>query len=248
MKKVLITGASSGIGYSLAEIYAENGYYLILVARREKELGLLKEKLEKEYRVKVEVEVMDLAIKENVKILWEKYKDIDILINNAGFGIYSKFVEYEIEKDFDMINLNISSLVYLTKLYGNSMKRGDKIINIGSTAGFQPVPFMGVYGASKSFVVDFTLAIAQEIKNIDIVLFCPGETQTEFQKVANRPKSSVLRGKIPSSDEVAKYLFDESDKGKTFIIWGKYNKILLFFQKFLSKEISAKIIYKTQER
>jgi len=248
MKKVLITGASSGIGYSLAEIYAENGYDLVLVARREKELELLKEKLEKKYSVKVEVEVMDLAIKENVKILWEKNKDIDILINNAGFGIYSKFVEYEIEKDFDMINLNISSLVYLTKLYGNSMKRGDKIINIGSTAGFQPVPFMGVYGASKSFVVDFTLAIAQEIKNIDIVLFCPGETQTEFQKVANRPKSSVLRGKIPSSDEVAKYLFDESDKGKTFIIWGKYNKILLFFQKFLSKKISAKIIYKTQER
>ena len=139
-----------------------------------------------------------------------------------------------------MISLNISALVALTKLYSSSMKEGDKIVNIGSTAGFQPIPLMSVYGATKSFVVDFTLAIQQEMRIPQIVLFCPGETETEFQSMANRPKSSTLRGRIPSSSEVALYLFDELNKNSTFIIWGRYNKLLLFFSEVFFKKYYSK--------
>lgn len=248
MKTVLITGASSGIGYALAEIYAKNLYNLVLVARRENKLLELKIKLEKAYNINADIEVMDISLYENIEKLWKKYRNVNILINNAGFGKFGEFKKYDLEIDLNMVNLNIYSLVALTKFYSQSMKKGDKIINIGSTAGFQPVPFMAVYGAGKSFVVDFTLAINQEIQEPQIVLFCPGETQTEFQQVAHRPKSSVFRGKIPTAYEVAKYLFEETNKGKTLIIWGKYNKFLLFIQKFLSKKLSAKIIYKTQKR
>ena len=248
MKTVLITGASSGIGYSLAQVFAENSYNLVLVARRESILFELKEKLEKKYPILVTIEPMDLSIEDNPKKLWEKYKNVNILINNAGFGDFGDFKSSSLEKEINMINLNISSLVTLTKLFSSSMTTGDKIVNVGSTAGFQPIPLMSVYGATKSFVVDFTLAIQQEINNPQIVLFCPGETQTGFQSVAGRPKSSPLRGKIPSSHEVALNLFKELQKDKNFIIWGRYNKILLFFQRIFPKNIVAKIIYKTQKR
>lgn len=247
MKTVLITGASSGIGYALAEIYAKNSYNLILVARRETKLLDLKTKLENMYNISVNVEVMDLSLTENIKFLYEKYRNIDILINNAGFGTFGEFKDYELETDLAMINLNINSLVILTKLYSQSMKKTDKIINIGSTAGFQPTPFMATYSATKSFVVDFTLAIAREIHEPQIVLFCPGETQTEFQEVAKRPKSSILRGKIPTASEVAEYLYNKVNKDKTFIIWGRYNRLLLSIQRFFPKNLVAKIIYTIQK-
>lgn len=248
MKTVLITGASSGIGLSLATIFAKNNYNLILVARRYDRLLELKESLEIKYGIDVVIESMDLLIIDNLKKLWEKHKNIDILINNAGFGLYGTFDTTDLEKELDIISLNITSLVYLTKLYTNSMKNDGKIVNIGSTAGFQPIPYMSIYGASKSFVVDFTLAIQQEIHNPQIILFCPGETKTEFQEKAKRPKSSVLRGAIPSSDDVAKYLYDNLNKNKTFIIWGTYNKLLLLFERFFPKNIIAKLLYKTQKR
>lgn len=248
MKTVLITGASSGIGLSLATIFAKNNYNLILVARRYDRLLELKENLEIKYGIDVVIESMDLLVIDNLKKLWEKHKNIDILINNAGFGLYGTFDTTDLEKELDIISLNITSLVYLTKLYTNSMKNDGKIVNIGSTAGFQPTPYMSIYGASKSFVVDFTLAIQQEIHNPQIILFCPGETKTEFQEKAKRPKSSVLRGAIPSSDDVAKYLYDNLNKNKTFIIWGTYNKLLLLFERFFPKNIIAKLLYKTQKR
>lgn len=248
MKTVLITGASSGIGFSLAEVFAKNNYNLILVARREEKLFELKNTLESKYGISVNVESLDLLILDNLKKLWEKYKYIDILINNAGTGLYGAFDNTELGKELGIIGLNISSLVYLTKLFIKSMKSDGKIINIGSTAGFQPIPFMSVYGASKSFVVDFTLAIQQETINPQIVLFCPGETQTEFQATANRPKSSPLRGKIPSSNEVAEYLYSNLIRNKSYIIWGTYNKILLFIQRFFSKQLIAKLLYKIQKR
>ncbi len=248
MKKVVITGASSGIGLALSKVFAKNSYDLVLVARRQDRLFDLKRELENNYGISVDVEVMDLGIKENLEILSHKYKDTDILINNAGFGKFGNFLDSNLNEDVNMINLNISSLVILTKLFSSTMKKTGKIVNIGSTAGFQPIPLMSVYGASKSFVNDFTLAIQQEITEPQIVLFCPGETKTEFQEVAKRPKSSPLRGKIPSAMEVAEYLYKELEKERKFIIWGFYNRFLLGFQRFFPKNLIAKIIYKTQKR
>lgn len=248
MKKVIITGASSGIGLSLSKVFAKNSYAIVLVARREDKLLELKDELENYYKANVTVEVMDLKISENMEELWKKHNDADILINNAGFGKFGDFLEISLEDEISMINLNINTLVTLTKLFASTMNKEGKIVNIGSTAGFQPIPLMSVYGASKSFVNDFTLAIQQEIQKPQIVLFCPGETKTEFQKVAKRPKSSSLRGRIPSSMEVAEYLFGELQKDKKFIIWGFYNRFLIKIQSFFSKNQIAKIIYKTQKR
>lgn len=244
MKKVLITGASSGIGCSLAEIYAQNSYDLVLVARREEKLVFLKNLFEKKYGIKVIIEVMDLTVKTNLNTLAEKHSDSDILINNAGFGKFARFSDYDLDIDENMVTLSILTPVILTKLFLKTMKKGSKIINIASTAGFQPVPFMATYSASKSFLVDFTLAIQKENKDIDIILYCPGETQTEFQNVANRPKSSLLRGKIPEAYEVANYLFEEVKRSKNFIIYGKYNKILIFIQRFFNKNLISNLIYK----
>lgn len=246
MKNVLITGASSGIGFALAHVYAKHSYNLILVARREDRLRGLKIKLEQSFNISVSIEIMDLTERENLIILTEKYKDVDILINNAGLGIFGEFYSYSQEVDDSMLKINIDVPVTLTKLFANQMKKGSKIINIASTAGFQPVPYMAVYSAAKSFIVDFTLAIQREYKDINIILFCPGETKTEFQKVAGRPKSSPLRGRIPEATEVAEYLYKMVKKNNNFIIWGRYNRILIFFQRFFNKKTISNLIYKTQ--
>ena len=248
MKTVLITGASSGIGYALSKIYAKNSYNLILVARREEKLKNLKESLEKTYSVSAITEIMDLSKIENLKILSEKYKDIDILINNAGFGQYGEFHSYDLETDISMINLNILTPIILTKLFAVNMKNGSKIINIASTAGFQPVPLMATYSATKSFIVDFTLAIQREYSNINISLFCPGETQTEFQQVAKRPKSSILRGYIPTAEEVAQYFYNSEQANKSFVIYGFYNKFLIFISRFFNKRILAYFLSKNQRK
>lgn len=246
IKTVLITGASSGIGYAFAEIYAKHSYNLILVARREEKLKELKENLEKRYNISVLVEQMDLSKKENLELLVKKYKYIDILINNAGFGQYGNFSTYGVELDISMINLNIVTPIILTKYFAKDMKSGSKIINIASTAGFQPIPLMATYGATKSFLVDFTLAIQKEYREIKIVLFCPGETQTEFQQVAERPKSSTLRGYIPTAQEVALYFFNKEQDNKSFVIYGFYNKLLLFISRFFNKRTLAYFLSKLQ--
>ncbi len=227
MKTILITGASSGIGCALAKIYAENSHNLVLVARREEKLKDLKEELEKKYSISIIIEVMDLSKKENLEILSLKYKNIDVLINNAGLGQYGKFDSYNLETDISMINLNILTPIILTKFFAKSMKSGGKIINIASTAGFQPVPLMATYSATKSF---------------------PGETQTEFQQVAKRPKSSALRGYIPTAEEVARYFYNGEQSNKPFVIYGTYNKLLIFISRFFNKRILAYFLAKTQKK
>lgn len=248
MKTILITGASSGIGYALAQIYAKNSHNLILIARREEKLKNLKEELEKKYSISVIIEIMDLSKKENLENLSEKYENIDILINNAGLGQYGTFDSYDLETDISMINLNILTPIILTKLFAKNMKENSKIINIASTAGFQPVPLMATYSATKSFIVDFTLAIQREYSNLNISLFCPGETQTEFQQVAKRPKSSALRGYIPTAEEVAQCFYSSEQSNKSFVIYGFYNKILIFISRFFNKRILAYFLSKTQKK
>lgn len=246
MKKVLITGASSGIGESLAYKFASEGFSIVIVARRKESLLALKDKLETKYKVSVEIESLDLVNIENLDFLISKYSNIDILINNAGFGVFNKFNDYDIKKDLEMINLNIGTVVYLTKGFSKIMKKGSTIINIASTAGFQPTPYMSVYGGTKSFIIDFTLAIQNEVKDVNINLYCPGETQTEFQSVAKRPKSSALRGKIPTAAEVANDIY--KNLNKKIAIYGTYNKFLIFITKFFSKSFISKVLYKIQSK
>ena len=196
MKSVLITGASSGIGYEFAKIYAKNGHNLVITARRQENLENIRKELES-YSVKIETIVLDLSKEGAAKKLYENVKEkgivIDTLINNAGFGLYGNFIETDVDREAEMIDLNIKSLVILTKLFLKDMIAIDKgeILNVASIAAFQPGPLMSVYYASKSFVLSFSEAVRNEIRktNVNISVLCPGPTATEFERSANLEKS-----------------------------------------------------------
>lgn len=185
--KALITGASSGIGRDVARELSKKGYDLILVARDENKLQQLKQEL----TTNIEIVSLDLSNVENCKELYEKHKDIDILINNAGFGDCGKFWETDLDKEIQMIQTNIIAYHVLTKLYLKNMKEKDSgiILNVASIAGFMPGPLMATYYATKNYVVKLSESIREELRKdkskVQISILCPGPVNTNFNKVAN---------------------------------------------------------------
>ena len=242
--RVLITGASSGIGRDMARYLSKLGYDLVLVSRNEEELNKLKEEL----KTKVEVIAMDLSIKENCYKLYEEAKDIDILINNAGFGVFGKFVETDLEKEVNLIQTNVTAVHILTKLYLKDMVKKDKghILNVASIAGFMPGPLMAAYYASKNYVVTLTRSINKELKksksNVKLSLLCPGPVNTNFNNVAN----VKFKVKALSSQYVAKYAVDRMLKGKLIIIPGILIKIAKVMSKITPTAIVEEISYHMQ--
>lgn len=242
--RVLITGASSGIGRDMARYLSKLGYELVLVSRNEEELNKLKEEL----KTKVEVIAMDLSIKENCYKLYEEAKDIDILINNAGFGVFGKFVETDLEKEVNLIQTNVTAVHILTKLYLKDMVKKDKghILNVASIAGFMPGPLMAAYYASKNYVVTLTRSINKELKksksNVKLSLLCPGPVNTNFNNVAN----VKFKVKALSSQYVAKYAVDRMLKGKLIIIPGILIKIAKVMSKITPTAIVEEISYHMQ--
>lgn len=257
MKKVaLITGASTGIGRELANIHAENGGDLIIVARRKEKLVTLKQELEKKYKVKVELIAKDLtgadAAKELYDEITKKGIEVEYLLNNAGFGGIGKFHEREWEKDLAMINLNIVSLVALTRFFlPDFVKRNKgKILNTSSTASFTPGPLQAVYYASKSFVTFFSNAIAEELSETDITVtaLMPGATATEFGAVSGMDKT-ILFNKTANARSVAEDGYNGMMKGKLDVISGltTAQKIMFAMLPFLPKKIKLKQVRKMQE-
>ena len=246
--KALITGASSGLGREMAKILADKGYDLVIVARRKELLEELKEEIGN--KVKVEIEVADVSTKDNCIELFNKHKTIDLLINNAGFGLFGKFVETDLNKALSMIETNISGLHILTKLYLQEMHRLNKgsIMNISSIAGFMPAgPLMATYYATKSYVLSLTRAINSELKkeksNVKMFLLCPGPFDSNFFNVAG-----VHFGVKPMTTEaVAKYGIEKMFKGKEVIVPGFTNRLTTTFTKFVPYNIFANIIYKVQQ-
>ena len=185
----LITGASSGIGRDMARVLSEMGYDLILVARRKTKLQALK----KELNTNVECIVMDISTTFNCMELYQevKDKDIDIVINNAGFGLFGEFSDTNLDKELDMIDLNIKAYHILTKLFLKDFVKRDygRILNVASMAGFMPGPYMATYYATKNYIVSLSLAIYEELKrdksNVKISIFCPGPVNTNFNNVAD---------------------------------------------------------------
>ena len=181
----LITGASSGLGADFAKELSKEGYDLILVARSKEKL----EKLAKELKSNVEIEVMDLSVKENVYKLYSKYKGkVDLLINNAGFGAFGKFVDSDLDNELNMIDLNIVTYHILTKLFLQDFVKKDKgqILNIASSAAFEPGPLMSTYYATKSYVYNLSMGIYEELRrdksNVKINILCPGPVDTGFNE------------------------------------------------------------------
>ena len=246
--KALITGASSGIGRDIARILSDKGYDLILVARNYKEL----EKLKKELKTNVEVISMDLSVVENCKELYEQVKDknIDILINNAGFGAIGAFRKIDLDKELSMIDLNVKAVQVLTKLFLRDFVKRDSgyILNVSSASAFQPGPLMATYYSTKCYVYHLTLAIYEELRrmnsNVKVSCLCPGPVNTNFQKRANCEfKIDAL-----SSEYVARYAIDKMFKNKLLIIPGLKIKLLYIFGRFVPNKLKLKITYNIQHR
>ncbi len=248
-KTALITGASSGIGLEFARLFAHDGYNLVLVARRVIELEKLKVELENRSRVSVKVIQKDLAKPESAKELFDELKDteIDVLVNNAGFGYLGKFDEANWDVHNSMMNVNIVSLVYLTRLFLTGMvKRGSgKILNVASTAAFQPGPLMAVYYATKSFVVSFSQAIATELEGsgVTVTCLCPGPTVSGFQDTAGMKKSKIMKYlKFASSYDAALFGYRAMIKGKRLAIHGLMNRVFVCLVKFIPAGFVLKLI------
>lgn len=246
--KALVTGASSGIGRDMARYLSRLGYDLIIVAQREDRLIKLKEEL----KTNVQVVSMDLSSKENCINLYESVKeqDIDLMINNAGFGEFGKFDETDLEKEIKLINTNITAVHILTKLFLKDMKKRDsgRILNVASVAGFAPGSLMAAYYSSKAYVLRLSQAIYTELKkeksNVHISVLCPGPVATEFNDVAG-VKFSL---KPLSSEYVAKYAIDKTLKNKLMIIPGIINKIMAVLTKIYPSKMTSTIVYHNQTR
>lgn len=248
--KVLVTGASSGIGRDLAREFAKKDYDLVLVARNVERLETLKQELIQDYNVNVEYLSVDLSKRENCIDLHSKVKDIDILVNNAGLGDFGEFSETELTKDFSIIDTNITSVHVLTKLYLKDMreKNSGKILNVASIAGFMPGPLMATYYASKNYIVRLSEAIREELhkakSDVKISILCPGPVKTNFNNVANvNFQLSSL-----SSEYVARYTVDKLLKNKFYIVPGTMIKIGRFLAKIIPTPLVAKVCYRMQKR
>jgi short-subunit dehydrogenase len=234
MKTTLITGASGGIGKEFAQIFARKGYNLVLVARNENKLQQIAKSFEKEYDIRVTVLPFDLSQTNSASKLYSEIKDrkiqIDILINNAGIGDYGYFMESDLKRTSDMINLNITTLTELSLLFLKEMKtrNNGKILNIASTASFQPVPKFAVYAATKSYVLNFTEALHYELKgtNVSASVLCPGPTSTGFEKSANMIGSNLFKSGVMKAENVAKIGYKGLMKDEMTIIPGFKNKIM----------------------
>jgi len=247
----LITGASSGIGNALARLFAKGLIDLVLVARREETLLNLKHELESQYSITVHVLAEDLsdpdAPERIFKYTEEKNIFIEYLVNNAGFGLFGFFIDTDWQKEEQMLQVNISALTALTKFYGRKMgeKQYGRILNIASTAAFQPGPLMSVYYATKHYVLAFSEAIANELKDkqVTVTTLCPGPTASEFQSTANAEDSKLFKNKkLPTAEEVARYGYKMMMKGKTLAIHGGVNKLMATGVRFLPRKWVTQIV------
>jgi hypothetical protein len=246
--KAAITGATSGIGKETAKYLYSLGYELILTGRNENVLNELK----KEFSGKAEIIALDLSKESDVYEFYNfcKGKDVDFLVNNAGFGIFGEFSKTSLEKEMELINLNIKALHILTKLFLNDFTAQKKgiILNVASSAGFMYGPLLSSYYASKNYVVALTMAIYEELRRkkspVKISVLCPGPVDTNFNNNAG-VKFSV---KPVSAQYVAKYAVDNALKGKTIIVPSAMIKMGVCFSKFVPKKLLTRIAFNIQKK
>lgn len=230
----LVTGASTGIGREIARIAASKGRPLVLVARSEDKLRELAREIREAHRVGAEVVALDLSEPDAPEALYRETAlrslEIEVLVNNAGFGSLGRFHGTPIDRQLEMLRLNVAALVHLTHLFLPPMleRRRGRILNVASTAGLQPGPFMTVYYASKAFVVSFTEAIAEELRGTGVTAtaLLPGPTRTEFQSRANMADSRLFRLGVADARSVAEAGYRGMEAGRAVVIPGIGNKAL----------------------
>ena len=250
--KALVTGASSGIGRDMSKELAKRGYNLILVARDNKKLEEVSEEIKNNYKVEAKIIQKDLSIKQNCVDLYNEVKneDIDILINNAGFGVHGPIIETDLNKEINMLETNIMAVHILMKLFLEDMvkKNKGKILNVSSMAAFAPGPLMAGYYSSKAYVYRLSECVKTELKmmksNVKISVLCPGPVRTNFNKIANVNFAAPSL----SSDTVAKYAIKIMLKGKFTIVPGNLMKITRFFEKILPHNWISYVSYMVNYR
>lgn len=246
--KALITGATSGIGRDMARLLAHNGWELILTGRNEKELAFLKKKLPTD----VETIALDLSEGNAPFELYDfcKGKKIDLLVNNAGFGAYGKFSDVSLQKELDMISVNVRVVHILTKLFLRDFRKRNsgRILNVSSVAGLMTGPLMSTYYATKNYVTKLSLAIAEELRRegsaVTVSVLCPGPVKTRF----NERAGADFRPSHTGSYEVAKYALEQTLDGKRLIVPGNGVKLGLAAARLVPHELLPMILYEIQSR
>ena len=251
MKTILITGATSGIGKALARQFVDAGYSLILHGRDQKKLDdVMLEIREKNISSTI---ISDLSKPEGSQIIIDAIKKnnivVDILINNAGFGLYGEFIETNFKKEEEMIAVNVTSLVHLSKYFLQEMKKNKSghIINIASVAAFEPGPYMSVYFATKAFVLHFTEAIAAEAKNYGVTIqaICPGAVNTGFQKTSKTDRLKIMEKKSAAlPEDLATFIFKNLDSKKVVLVFGFKNKLMTLLPRIFPRKLVRGVMRK----
>lgn len=245
-KTVLITGASTGIGYELTKVFSKNGYNLVLVSRNSQKLEILAKEMEKQHDIKAKVIPKDLSKSSAPQELYDDIVadgiDIDVLVNNAGIGINGKFTDLSADKHMELIQLNIISLTMLCKLFGTDMvkRRSGSILNVASTAAFQAGPLMSTYYASKAYVLLLSEGLNNEFAQdgVNVSVLCPGPTDTEFAARADMSSAKIINVPwIMSAAKVAEICFSGLMRGKKIIIPGLMNKFIAFSTRFTPRSV-----------
>jgi short-subunit dehydrogenase len=254
----LITGASSGIGLELARLFARDGYDLVLVARRREKLETLGAELARRHGIRFRAIAADLADPaagpEIARQLAAAAVEIDVLVNNAGFGGLGAFAKTDLETERRMIQVNITALTALTKLFlpGMLARRRGRILNVGSTAGFAPGPMMAVYYATKAYVISLSEALAEELRGsgVSVTVLCPGATLTEFQTVAHVERTRLFRlpGVVMDAKAVARGGYAGLMRGKRMIVPGVFNRVLLLVIRLSPRGLVVRVSRLFQEQ
>jgi uncharacterized protein len=254
-RTALITGASSGIGLELSHLFARDGYRLVLVARSRGALRELGDDLQSRYHIPVRISPKDLAHPASPSELHSELQEagivLDVLVNNAGFGVGGAFLETDWNSEAEMMQVNMVALTHLTKLFLPQIRaREGKVLNVASTAAFQPGPFMNVYYASKAYVLHFTEALAEEMEGnrVTVTCLCPGPVKTNFQKRAHlgdtRMASSPL---LIDVREVARIGYEGMKQGKRLVIPGWKNRMVMEMLRISPRHMVTKMVRKIQE-
>ncbi len=264
----LITGASSGIGFEFAKLFAREGYSLVLVARGKKDLEKAAVEIRKNFvadketrgnetknKQKIIIIAKDLGKEGAAKAVFNELRvkkvSVDFLINNAGLGLHGKFAETSLERELEMIRVNCEAVVALTKLFLPQMlerKRG-RVLNVASTAAFQPGPLMAVYYASKAFVLSFSQALYEELRGtgVNVTAMCPGPTSTAFGRKAGVLNTGLFQGAMMAPEKVARVGYDGMKRGELVVVPGLRNKFSTRLVKMIPQKTLLRMVRRLQE-
>jgi short-subunit dehydrogenase len=252
----LITGGSGGIGFEIAKVLARKGFDLVLVARKRDTLEAAAGQLEGKYGARVQVFAADLrrpdAPQSIFQFLHNENLPIEVLVNNAGFGLGGEFADTKLQRELEMIQVNISALTHLTKLFLPPMikRKSGRVLNVASTAAFQPGPLMAVYYATKAYVLSFSQALAEELRHsgVTVTALCPGATATDFAATAGMGSSRLFTAfGIADADDVAEFGVAAMMHGRRIAIPGIKNKIVAQASRFAPRAVSTRISRLLQE-